>query len=126
MEIIETSNAILSRNANNVVCLKFPNKTTHSLKTMKEHLKAVNDLDQTNTGVLLLVYMANLVGMSKESRTMVSNTEMTNAHKAVAMIVTNPLTKLIASFFLGLNKPNFPIRSFTSKDEAVAWLLKQS
>jgi len=126
MEMIETSNAILRKDAENIVYLKFPSKTTHSLETMNEHLKAVTDLDHNNTGVLLLVNMTNLVGVSKEARTMVSNNEMTKTHKAVAMLVSNPLTKLIASFFLGLNKPQFPIKSFTNKEEAIAWLLTRA
>jgi hypothetical protein len=36
---------------------------------------------------------------------MLSNNEMTKTHKAVAMLVSNPLTRLIASFFSGINKP---------------------
>ena len=63
MEMIETSNAILRKDAENIVYLKFPSKTTHSLETMNEHLKAVTDLDHNNTGVLLLVNMTNLVGV---------------------------------------------------------------
>jgi len=70
--------------------------------------------------------MSNLIGVSKEARTMVSDDEMTNAHKAVAMLVGSPLTKLIASFFLGLNKPKFPIKSFTNNDEAFNWLQKHA
>jgi len=126
MKIIETSNAILRKDAEDIVYLKFPSKTTHSFETMNEHLKSVTDIDSNNTGVLLLVNMTNLVGVSKEARTMVSNNEMTKTHKAVAMLVSNPLTKLIASFFLGMNKPKFPIKSFTNSDDAVLWLLKQS
>lgn len=57
---------------------------------------------------------------------MVSDDEMTNAQKAVSMLVGSPLTKLIASFFLGLNKPKFPIRSFTNIDEAISWLQKHA
>lgn len=123
--MIETSNAVLRRVDDNIICLTFPRRTTHTLVTMTEHLNGLRLLDLTNNGVLLLVDLNNLIGVTKEARTMVSNPDMTKTHKAVAMLVNNPLTRLIASFFLGLNKPKFPIKSFTNSDDAILWLLKQ-
>tara|TARA_B110000908_G_C10198403_1_gene424114 strand:+ start:241 stop:615 length:375 start_codon:yes stop_codon:yes gene_type:complete len=123
--MIETSNAVLRRVDDNIICLTFPRRTTHTLVTMTEHLNGLRLLDLTNNGVLLLVDLNNLIGVTKEARTMVSNPDMTKTHKAVAMLVSNPLTRLIASFFLGLNKPKFPIKSFTNSDDAILWLLKQ-
>jgi hypothetical protein len=64
MKVIETSNSILRKDAENIVYLKFPNKTTHSLETMNEYLLTVSDLNQNYTGVLLLVNMTNLIGVS--------------------------------------------------------------
>ena len=125
MDMIETSNAVLRRVDDNIICLTFPRRTTHTLVTMTEHLNGLRLLDLTNNGVLLLVDLNNLIGVTKEARTMVSNPDMTKTHKAVAMLVSNPLTRLIASFFLGLNKPKFPIKSFTNSDDAILWLLKQ-
>ena len=123
--MLETSNAVLRRVDDNIICLTFPRRTTHTLVTMTEHLNGLRLLDLTNNGVLLLVDLNNLIGITKEARTMVSNPDMTKTHKAVAMLVSNPLTRLIASFFLGLNKPKFPIKSFTNSDDAILWLLKQ-
>ena len=40
-------------------------------------------------------------------------------------ILRFPLAKLIANFFLGINRPNFVISSFTDEDSAKKWLLKQ-
>ena len=125
MDMLETSNAVLRRVDDNIICLTFPRRTTHTLVTMTEHLNGLRLLDLTNNGVLLLVDLNNLIGVTKEVRTMVSNPDMTKTHKAVAMLVSNPLTRLIASFFLGLNKPKFPIKSFTNSDDAILWLLKQ-
>ena len=125
MDMIETSNTVLRRVDDNIICLTFPRRTTHTLVTMTEHLNGLRLLDLTNNGVLLLVDLNNLIGVTKEARTMVSNPHMTKTHKAVAMLVSNPLTRLIASFFLGLNKPKFPIKSFTNSDDAILWLLKK-
>ena len=41
---------------------------------------------------------------------------------AQAIIVDSPVSRLIGSFFLGLNKPPFPTKLFTSEADAVEWL----
>jgi hypothetical protein len=41
----------------------------------------------------------------------------------VAMVATNPLSRVIGNFFLGLNRPGVPTRLFGEVDAAVAWLL---
>ena len=63
---------------------------------------------------LLLVHFTNLVGMDKASRKFVNTEKMVSC----AMYVTSPLAKLIANFFLGINRPNFIISSFTDEDSA--------
>ena len=92
---------------------------------LHEHLAGVEALNHDGEGVLLLVHFTNLVGMDKASRKFVNTEKMVLAHKACAMYVTSPLAKLIANFFLGINRPNFIISSFTDEDSAKKWLLKQ-
>lgn len=122
---IRTSNELLTLDNEGVVHLKFPEKTTHDINSIKEHLAGVEELDYDGNGVLLLVHFSNLVGMDKASRKFVNTEKMVLAHKACAMYVTSPLAKLIANFFLGINRPNFVISSFTDEDSAKKWLLKQ-
>jgi hypothetical protein len=122
---IRTSNELLTLDNEGVVHLKFPEKTTHDINSIKEHLASVEELDDDGNGVLLLVHFSNLVGMDKASRKFVNTKKMVVAHKACAMYVTSPLAKLIANFFLGINRPNFVISSFTDEDSAKQWLLKQ-
>ena len=50
---------------------------------------------------------------------------MVLAYKACAINVTCPLVRLIENFFLGINRPNFVIGSFTNENSAKAWLLNQ-
>jgi hypothetical protein len=44
---------------------------------------------------------------------------------AVALWVQSPMSKVIANFFLGLQKPSSPTRLFTEESEALAWLMEQ-
>ena len=122
---IRTSNELLTIDIDGVVHLRFSKKTTHDIITIKEHLEGIEALNHDGNGVLLLVHFKNLVGMDKASRKFVNNEKMVLAHKACAMYVTSPLAKLIANFFLGINRPNFVISSFTDENSAKSWLLKQ-
>lgn len=40
----------------------------------------------------------------------------------VALVAKSPVERMIANFFLGLNKPQVPVRMFTDPDKARAWL----
>lgn len=120
-----TSNELLTLDEFGIVHLRFPEKTTHDINSIKEHLEGVKKLNHDGQGVLLLVHFENLVGMDKASRKFVNTDEMINSHKACAMFVSSPLAKLIGNFFLGINRPNFIISSFTDIDKAKKWLLEQ-
>jgi len=59
---------------------------------------------------------------SKESRSYYSGDEITNNITAAALLISSPFSRLIGSFFLGINKPAVTTRIFTSKAEALVWL----
>jgi len=42
--------------------------------------------------------------------------------KAVAVVMSNPVTKMMANFFMKFNQPEYPIRFFTDQNEAKEWL----
>jgi hypothetical protein len=43
---------------------------------------------------------------------------------AVALIVGTPLSRMMANFFLSVNKPLYPTRLFDNEASALAWLLE--
>src|SRR5262245_53418185 len=45
-------------------------------------------------------------------------------HRGSAVLVRGEMMKLAANFFSSINKPVFPFRAFTDKDEAIKWLLQ--
>jgi hypothetical protein len=51
-------------------------------------------------------------------------TRRSDLQAAVALIVGTPLTRVMANFFLSVNKPVFPTRMFDDEASAVAWLLE--
>lgn len=41
---------------------------------------------------------------------------------AVALIIDTPLSRILGTFFLTVNRPPFPVRMFDDEESAVAWL----
>lgn len=74
----------------------------------------------------LLCDLTNVVKMSQECRQHFAGPEHAKTFSRAALIVTNPISKLIGNFFLGLNKPLKPTRLFTNKEVALRWLKQES
>ncbi|MDH5680019.1 MAG: hypothetical protein OEZ36_00410 [Spirochaetota bacterium] len=69
-----------------------------------------------------LIDMRKLKSISREARVYYSRDSSKSHCKAVALLVKSPLSRVIANFFLGINKPNKPIKLFTKRDSAIHWL----
>jgi hypothetical protein len=49
-----------------------------------------------------------------------TNTETKNL--GIAMLTNSVVSRVVGNFFVGLNKPRMPVRLFTDKTKAAAWL----
>ena len=65
--------------------------------------------------------MTGLVGSDKNARDYLAN-EGSKLVKAVAALVSNPMTRMMLNFYLKINKPKTPTRSFTKKADALEFL----
>lgn len=73
----------------------------------------------------MLCDFANLKSQTKECRDYFSKgPEHLRVYSAVALLVNSPLSRVIANFFVGLNRPPKPTRLFDDRAKAVAWLLE--
>lgn len=72
----------------------------------------------------LLCHLTNVVKMTQDCRKHFSGPEHAKTFTKCALIVTNPLSRIIGNFFLGLNKPLKPTRLFTNEEQGLAWLKK--
>jgi 23S rRNA U2552 (ribose-2'-O)-methylase RlmE/FtsJ len=109
--------------SNNIVWgeLKFDVQT---LETAIENIDA-----QERIRVLLgkkmtrvLIDMREMKSMNREAREYFANERTCAIQRATALLVKSKLTKVMANFFMGLNKPITPTRMFTNPEEAVVWL----
>ena len=59
-------------------------------------------------------------GMTQEARAFFGNPNP--PYSALAILADSPVTRMIANFFIGLNRPSVPTHVFTDEENARAWL----
>ena len=96
----------------------------HSEEKAKENIDAyerVRDrLGKEKTRVL--VDMRAIKGVSRDAREYYANERTASIQRATALVIESPVSRVIANFFMGLNRPLTPTRMFTDVDEAIEWL----
>lgn len=60
--------------------------------------------------------------MERGARAYHAGPETARVASAVAILVGSPVSRLIGTFVMGMNKPHVPTRLFTSEPDALAWL----
>lgn len=98
----------------------FPN-TIMTLEDGKESTRISAEM-VNNEPLPLLCDLTNVVKMSQDCRNHFAGEEHAKTFSKCALIVTNPISKIIGNFFLGLNKPLKPTKLFTSKEQGLKWL----
>jgi len=84
-----------------------------------ETLQAVTSLaDSPTTPLLVDTRLARSV--SREARTAYAASTLASR---VALYVASPLSRIIATFFIGQSGAHFPVKLFTDLDDAQRWLL---
>ena len=81
--------------------------------------KVVNSLSQNSYP--LLIDATEVKSITKEARDYFSMNNRDSKVIAFAILIKTPLSRIIANFFIGLNKPRVPIKIFTNEDVAIDW-----
>ncbi|WBM74485.1 hypothetical protein [Saprospira grandis] len=71
--------------------------------------------------IYLLIDMKNIKGASAGARRTLSGISP-EIVKGVATLIANPVSRLLSNFILGLNKPKYPAKAFSDREQARAWL----
>jgi len=71
----------------------------------------------------IIVDLSNIKRVSKESRDMYSSEEMGDTISAAALIVSNPVSRILGNFYMGISKTRMPVRMFASSSDAKDWLM---
>ncbi|QDH81230.1 STAS/SEC14 domain-containing protein [Echinicola soli] len=87
----------------------------------RENLTAVSTITG-NKPAYLMVDISKVKGISSECRDLFCSKDAAKVQHAVGMVSTSSMGRMIGNFFLGFNRPPFPIRIFADHSEALSWL----
>ena len=72
--------------------------------------------------LLILADISQIRYVTFEARKYRATSPLNDQIMALVLIINNPVAKLIGNFFIGMNKPQFPVKLFNSKSDGVDWL----
>lgn len=101
----------------------------HATPDVGAHITAVSAKEAVDLGWVLqqgriapvIVDLRHISSIDRDGRAYYAGPEVTSRTFGAALLVGNPLTRMIGNFFLGLNKASHPLRIFGDEASAVAW-----
>ena len=69
----------------------------------------------------LIVDNRKIKSITKDARDRFSIKDRETNVSAIAIIIGSSLSRMIANFYLGINKPKIPVKLFNSEEKAVQW-----
>jgi hypothetical protein len=82
----------------------------------------VSSLFRRGRSIPVLGDLSEVRSISHESREYLSGEEATSIASSLAIITGTPISKIIGNFLIGINKPPYPVKLFTSQEKAIKWL----
>ena len=117
----EEAKADLTLDGQGIVQLKWPRDVSIAESDAEAAMRNVNELCGDRR-LPMLVDMATTAQVSRGARAVFGRPCQASR---IALLGSSPVDKVLANFILGINKLPCPTRFFTSRDEAMAWLLKE-
>jgi len=91
-----------------------------SLEVQKEQMEAFKrKLDGKK--ICSIMDVTNTSSSSKEARDY-NTKELPTIFKAIAFIINNPLSRMIAHLYLGFSPLKFPVKMFSNEKDAKEWI----
>jgi hypothetical protein len=76
--------------------------------------------------VLTLLCNQGVISFDKDARSFLTSPESSKGVKAAAILSDSSATAIIGNFIIKVNRPEIPVRLFTSKEKAIEWLRSKS
>ncbi len=120
--VIETRTTKIWLGADGII--RIVTKPGVSKQTLADAVENMEAVDRVRLGKKRPAFIDIRKAMSTdaEGRRYYSRTEHKETVSAAAFIVGSPISRMIGSLFLGLNRPPFPLVLFDSEDKALEWL----
>ena len=119
--IIETRTATHQLLQNGLIYAKIHAGAEQTLDDAKENLDVATKMAGGKICPVLIDIRA-MKSISSEAREYYAGDKASQVLLACALLIGNPISKLIGNFFLTLHKPRMPTRLFTDEETALEWL----
>lgn len=86
---------------------------------------ATTSLLTNQTRMPVLVDLRGVRSQSREARDYFGGPQAAATTLAVALLISSPVSRVLANFFLRLNSTRYPTRLFNDEASAITWLLEQ-
>jgi hypothetical protein len=107
---------------NDILYLTYNEKSVIGIEEIKENLDARLKLQEAKK-VLTFVDVREVWEYSPEARAIIGGDDFKAITIAMAVVVGYALPiKIIANFFMKINKPNYPTKLFKNEENAIKWL----
>lgn len=120
---IDLGHTIFIQKANGIVEAQCSDNFTYEIVHIQENLTHLKPLAE-NGKILMLNCLKPYTQLSAEARLFIAQGTHIDFIKAEAYVLHSLAQKLIATFFIRVDKPKVPTNFFTKKEEAEKWLLK--
>lgn len=85
-------------------------------------IRETNEKLANGNNYVVLFEIAEFAFISKEAREYGGENELGELRKAMAIVVKSMAHRLLANFFINVNKPPTPTKVFNDKKKALEWL----
>lgn len=92
-----------------------------TLEQIKAEMEKLRDITGNKKVCMVVESHPRSKPPSKEERDLIA-TDINNVAKAMAVITTSPVSRMIANLFFGLKPPPYPAKMFSNEKEAVEWI----
>lgn len=94
---------------------------TLTLSEVKTNIEVVRQLSGGKR-MPLCIDISQIGSITREARQYSAGESVEEVISALAILIGSVMTQVLGNLWLGINKPVFPSRLFTSRDEAMRWL----
>ena len=103
-----------------ILCYRATPGMTLTLEIAKRLLE--DGLTLTEEARPCLVLMQDVARVERRARDFFSSDQYLTLASQTALVVGSPISRVIGNFFVGLNRPKYPLRIFDDPRKAIEWL----
>jgi hypothetical protein len=118
--MIQTPTADISLIDEHVLLVSVRDGMTIDVQQLWENFNATVELNPA-ADYPVIFETQGFVSITKEARELAASREMAKDVAAMALIVNTMATRILANFYLKVNKPMRPTRMFTDMQKAIEW-----